>query len=130
MIRINSFLSITSDVFTARQISELLGVKADNEVVKGRERTPPRNVPLRHGWNISREFNEIVSLDDAISIILNRVSSSIDEINELVSSGSAEVSVKISVVFPRDEFPLYVSSSNIARLESIKSSLDIEFFRA
>jgi hypothetical protein len=66
MTRITAFLSVTSRTLAPHEISDLLEIDADKEVVKGSRRTPAKAWPKSHGWNISCRFEEYVNLDIAI----------------------------------------------------------------
>ncbi|RWM73297.1 MAG: DUF4279 domain-containing protein [Mesorhizobium sp.] len=129
MTRITSFLSIRSETLTPADISELLAMKPDREVIKGSLRTPPRPRPPKHGWNISCRFDDYVDLDVAIKELMLKLDGKFGSVVRLArQENDVNVSVKIAIAPESELVPMFFSAETIGLLGDIGASLDIEYF--
>jgi hypothetical protein len=129
MTRITAFLSVTSRTLAPHEISDLLEIDADKEVVKGSRRTPAKAWPKSHGWNISCRFEEYVNLDIAIRELALRLGEKIENLFRLRHHEHLnKISVKIAIAPENEHVPLFFSDETIAFLGKIGASLDIEYF--
>ncbi|MGX9177583.1 DUF4279 domain-containing protein [Mesorhizobium sp. BHbdii] len=129
MTRITVFLSVTSRTLDPHEISDLLEIDADHEVVKGSQRTPPRPWPKNNGWNISCRFEEYVDLDFAIGELALRLGEKAENLSWLRHHEHLnEISLKIAIAPEREDVPLNFSAKTIAFVGRIGASLDIEYF--
>ncbi|MER9302491.1 DUF4279 domain-containing protein [Mesorhizobium sp. M0293] len=129
MTRITSFLSVTSKTLSPTQMSDFLEMKPDREVVKGSQRTPPRQLPKNHGWNISCRFEEYVDFDVAIRELAVRLGDKIENLARLRHQDSTnQISVKVAIAPDDDHVPMFFSEETLSFLAKIGASLDIEYF--
>ncbi|PBC12014.1 DUF4279 domain-containing protein [Mesorhizobium sp. WSM3859] len=129
MTRITAFLSVRSETLAPHEISDLLEMDADRDVIKGSERTPPQLRPKYHGWNISCRFDDYVDLDLAIRELALRLGEKVENLFRLRNHDQvSEICVSVAIAPEHEKIPLFFSRETIAFLGKIGASLDIEYF--
>jgi hypothetical protein len=129
MTRITAFLSVRSGRLSANEISDLLEIDADREVLKGSLRTPPKPYPPSNGWNISCRYDEYVDLNIAIRDLSLRLGEKIETLSRLRNHEHLkDISVKIAIAPEHERIPMFFSAETIAFLAEVGASFDIEYF--
>ncbi|RWD60224.1 MAG: DUF4279 domain-containing protein [Mesorhizobium sp.] len=108
MTRITAFLAVRSKTLTPHEISDLLEIDADRDVIKGSERTPPRPRPKYHGWNISCRFDNYVDLDLAIRELALRLGEKVENLFRLRNHDQlSEICVSVAIAPEHEKIPLF-----------------------
>jgi hypothetical protein len=118
--------SIWSKTLLPDRISQILDIEADKVSVRGADRTPPRGLPLAHGWHlISKEVNEVL-VGSTIRRLLERIPNT--HLNALRQK-DPELSLRIALILspsPQD-FSLFLPSDLVQAIAQLGASLDIVF---
>lgn len=85
---------LQSELLTADEITQRIGVEPDRTTVMGSRRTLPRTVPAAHGWEVRCDAHG--RIDEQASAVLARVEPAAKAIRGLVESG--EVSAGLMMV--------------------------------
>ena len=128
MTRITAFLSVRSETLAPHEISDLLEIDADQDIIKGSERTPLRPRPKYHGWHIDCQFDEYVDLDLAIGELALRLGEKVENLSRLRHHEQVnEICVTIAIAPEDEKIPLFFSGDTIGFLGKIGASLDIDY---
>jgi hypothetical protein len=98
------YIWLASEVVTAEQITECLGLEPDRTAVMGSRRTSPGLVPATHRWEIRCETHG--RIDEQASTLLARIAPAADRVRALVDSGDVDAGLMMVRYFddPDGEF--------------------------
>ena len=116
--------SIWSPLLEPSEITSILGVDADREVVKGSDRVPARYLPKAHGWHLTMEFADASPAELCLQKLMDRVSGFHSKLARLRSE-HPECEIRITVYLDRSrrDQSLDLSVEMLAQLNSLFASV-------
>ncbi|MNX83864.1 hypothetical protein D3C86_1156430 [compost metagenome] len=116
-------ISATFSVWSDNLIDDPMGLFSPDGVVRrGRDRDPPREVPIQNGYHFSREF-ESIDIEGAIGVL--RAGNFLDIVIAAKSNGK---DVRFSLSFFSefaDQKSIFLSASSLSWLASIGCDFDV-----
>ena len=127
---ITATFSLWSASLTHRTITAALGASPDDFAVKGADRSPPRKMPLAHGWHLSVERTVDGDVGLALASLLERVNPIKSGIQKLlIDDKTLDVRTTISIRTDH-RLSMYIEEKYIKNLGDLRSSLDIDFLES
>jgi Domain of unknown function (DUF4279) len=129
MNTVSATLSVWSENLEPHRITEILCFQADNTVLKGADRAPPRPRPTAFGWHVRcREYN-IILAGEVLGHLIDRIWPLIGKIPELRSLDK-NISINFFLhVSPKSaEVSLFFERRIIKIMASMNADFDIEYF--
>jgi hypothetical protein len=124
MIETVASFSVWSPKLSPPEITAVLGATADEEVLKGVERVPSRNLPRAHGWHLVEECTHVVQTEDCLAKLMDRVSIFQSRLSRLRAM-DPECTLKIVIHLSRSRVDLSISFSEemLSRLATLSISV-------
>lgn len=92
---------IASQVVSADEVTEVLGLAADQATVMGSRRTSPTPVPVEHAWKIRCDRH--ARIDEQAGEVLRRIEPVADKVRQLVDRGDVQVGLMLVRYFDDEE---------------------------
>ncbi|CUU55423.1 protein of unknown function (DUF4279) [Parafrankia irregularis] len=87
-VRQYCYFWISSEVVSAAEVTEALGLTPDRVSVRGSRQTTPRPVPVQHSWQI--RCDQHGRIDEQASEILRRIAPVAGNVRQLVDRGDVQ----------------------------------------